>query len=163
MDRKARHGDTRALSHRSAAEWHQADRARRRHLLRASATGRSFSSRWPRWCTDVSRHPSAIRRCTIFCSTTSPSLNKRHSGVVGTSFRTFPSFPQRFIERLAQQPPCECRSAGVTWNRCANRSSRVLHGNDLHVRAVHCSRRPGGSTARRQFAQPSWLRAAERR
>ena len=28
----------------------------------------------------------------------------RHGGVVGTSFRTFPSYPQRFIERLEVQP-----------------------------------------------------------
>ena len=28
-------------------------------------------------------------------------------GVVGTSFRTFPSYPQRFIEALANQPSCE--------------------------------------------------------
>jgi len=35
------------------------------------------------------------------------SLEKRHGGVVGTSFRTFPSFPQRYIERLAQQLPSE--------------------------------------------------------
>ena len=27
------------------------------------------------------------------------ALEARHGGVVGTSFRTFPSFPQRYIER----------------------------------------------------------------
>jgi len=31
------------------------------------------------------------------------ALEQQHDGVVGTSFRTFPSFPQRYIERLAEQ------------------------------------------------------------
>ena len=31
------------------------------------------------------------------------TLESRHGGVVGTSFRTFPSFPQRYIERVALQ------------------------------------------------------------
>ncbi len=35
------------------------------------------------------------------------SLENRHGGVIGTSFRTFPSFPQRYIERLPEQPECE--------------------------------------------------------
>ena len=41
------------------------------------------------------------------------ALEKRHGGVVGTSFRTFPSFPQRYIERLADQLPCESDADGV--------------------------------------------------
>ena len=41
------------------------------------------------------------------------SLESQHGGVVGTSFRTFPSYPQRFIESLATQPPCEVDVAGV--------------------------------------------------
>ena len=39
------------------------------------------------------------------------SLDAGHGGVVGTSFRTFPSFPQRYIERLADQPPCDADAA----------------------------------------------------
>ena len=35
------------------------------------------------------------------------TLESRHGGVVGTSFRTFPSFPQRYIERVAVQLPSE--------------------------------------------------------
>ena len=42
-----------------------------------------------------------------------PALDAHFGGVVGTSFRTFPSFPQRYIERLAQQPPCEADAVGV--------------------------------------------------
>lgn len=34
------------------------------------------------------------------------TLEARHGGVTGTSFRTFPSFPQRYIERLAEQVRC---------------------------------------------------------
>jgi hypothetical protein len=32
------------------------------------------------------------------------ALNARHGGVVGTTFRNFPSFPQRYSEALAAQP-----------------------------------------------------------
>jgi len=41
------------------------------------------------------------------------ALSARHGGVVGTSFKTFPSYPQRFIEALAAQPPCEGELAGI--------------------------------------------------
>ena len=41
------------------------------------------------------------------------ALEKRHGGVIGTSFRTFPSFPQRYIERLTEQLPCESDADGV--------------------------------------------------
>src|SRR5256885_12641401 len=35
------------------------------------------------------------------------SLESQHGGIVGTAFRTFPSFPQRYIERLTDQLPCD--------------------------------------------------------
>ncbi len=41
------------------------------------------------------------------------TLESRYGGLVGTSFRTFPSYPQRFIERLASQPACEADAEGV--------------------------------------------------
>lgn len=41
------------------------------------------------------------------------TLESMHGGVSGTSFRTFPSFPQRYIERLPEQMPCESDAAGV--------------------------------------------------
>ena len=34
-------------------------------------------------------------------------LNARHGGVVATTFRNFPSFPQRYMERL-EMPPADC-------------------------------------------------------
>ena len=41
------------------------------------------------------------------------TLESRFGGVVGTSFRSFPSYPQRFIERLATQPACEIDMSGI--------------------------------------------------
>jgi hypothetical protein len=41
------------------------------------------------------------------------ALEGRHGGVIGTSFRSFPSFPQRYIERLSEQPPCEADTEAV--------------------------------------------------
>jgi hypothetical protein len=63
------------------------------------------------------------------------ALDVQHGGVVGTSFRTFPSYPQRFIEALATQPPCELDAAGVEveplrpWQQ-----PTVFTQDDLHVR-----------------------------
>jgi len=41
------------------------------------------------------------------------ALVSRFGGVVATTFRTFPSFPQRYIERLPNQLPCEADTGGV--------------------------------------------------
>ena len=41
------------------------------------------------------------------------TLEATFGGVAGATFRTFPSFPQRYIERLADQPPCESDAEGV--------------------------------------------------
>ena len=63
------------------------------------------------------------------------ALNASHDGVVGTSFRTFPSFPQRYIERAAEQPPCESDAAGVKVEplRPLQQPARYTQ-DDLHVR-----------------------------
>jgi hypothetical protein len=63
------------------------------------------------------------------------TLEARHAGVVATSFRTFPSYPQRFIEPLALQPPCEADMAGVEVEpvRPAQQPTRYTE-DDLHVR-----------------------------
>ncbi|HEY2908373.1 MAG TPA: hypothetical protein VGJ29_20880 [Vicinamibacterales bacterium] len=63
------------------------------------------------------------------------TLDARHGGVVGTSFRTFPSYPQRYIERLAEQLPCDADGEGVNVEplrmlQAPNRYSE----DDLHVR-----------------------------
>jgi hypothetical protein len=62
-------------------------------------------------------------------------LGRNFGGVVGTSFRAFPSFPQRYIERLAQQPPCEADADGVQVDplRPPQQATRYSQ-DDLHIR-----------------------------
>jgi hypothetical protein len=63
------------------------------------------------------------------------SLDARHGGVVGTSFRNFPSFPQRYVERLAVQLPSESDGAGVKVEPLrVGQQPRRYTENDLHVR-----------------------------
>ena len=63
------------------------------------------------------------------------SLDARHGGVVGTSFRTFPSFPQRYIERLNEQLPCESDGEGVKVEPLSvpHHPTRYTQ-DDLHIR-----------------------------
>jgi hypothetical protein len=63
------------------------------------------------------------------------TLDSRFGGVVGTSFRTFPSFPQRYIERLAVQLPSEADAEGVKVEalRVAQQPTHYTQ-DDLHVR-----------------------------
>lgn len=63
------------------------------------------------------------------------TLRTQHAVVVGTSFRPFPSYPQRFLERLEQQPPCEGSLAKVEiepWRPVARRA--VYSEADLQIR-----------------------------
>jgi hypothetical protein len=62
-------------------------------------------------------------------------LDKRFGGIVGTSFRNFPSFPQRYIERLTEQLPCESDAEGVKVEslRVPQQPTRYTQ-DDLHVR-----------------------------
>ncbi len=63
------------------------------------------------------------------------TLDARHDGVVGTSFRTFPSYPQRYIERLVDQLPCDADGEGVAVEplRALQTPTRYSE-DDLHVR-----------------------------
>jgi hypothetical protein len=63
------------------------------------------------------------------------TLEARFGGVVGTSFRTFPSYPQRYIERLSEQFPCEADAEGVNVEplRAPQMPTRYSE-DDLHVR-----------------------------
>jgi hypothetical protein len=63
------------------------------------------------------------------------ALEARHGGVIGTAFRTFPSFPQRYIERLAEQLPCEADTEGVLVEplQVARVPTRYTE-DDLHIR-----------------------------
>jgi hypothetical protein len=63
------------------------------------------------------------------------SLEAVHDGVVATSFRSFPSYPQRYIERLQTQPPCDASLAHVDvepWKQARRREH--YSEADLHVR-----------------------------
>lgn len=63
------------------------------------------------------------------------TLEAKHGGIVGSCFRTFPSFPQRYIERLAEQPPCEADTDGIKVEplRAPTHAVRYTE-DDLHVR-----------------------------
>ncbi len=72
------------------------------------------------------------------------TLTARHGGVVGTSFRTFPSYPQRFLERLESQPACDASLANIDVEPWKDRRTRRAYTEaDLHVRhfTVDTSRR----------------------
>ncbi len=63
------------------------------------------------------------------------TLSARYGGVVATAFRTFPSYPQRYIECLAVQPPCEEDRPGLDVEplRVPQQPTRYTE-DDLHVR-----------------------------
>jgi hypothetical protein len=88
------------------------------------------------------------------------ALNAKYGGITGTSFRSFPSYPQRFIERLAIQPPCEADAgpggASIEVELLRSSAHRASYtAADLHVRMFgrDASRRmnPEG-----QFRTASW-------
>jgi len=63
------------------------------------------------------------------------TLEALYGGVTGESFRPFPSYPQRFQERLAEQPPCSAELVAVDvepWREPAPRA--LFTEDDLHVR-----------------------------
>ena len=82
------------------------------------------------------------------------ALVTRYGGVVGTAFRTFPSFPQRYIECLATQPPCEADAHGVDVEplRIAQQPRRYTE-DDLHMREFQKS-------ASRRLVRKGQFRAA---
>ncbi len=62
-------------------------------------------------------------------------LVAQYSAVVGTSFRGFPSYPQRFVERVEPQPACDVAMSGVevdAWRAPLRRTS--FTEADLHLR-----------------------------
>jgi hypothetical protein len=63
------------------------------------------------------------------------ALEQQHRGVVGNSFRTFPSYPQRFIEPLAVQLPCsgDLIDVAVEPLRVGQQPTRYTE-DDLHIR-----------------------------
>lgn len=63
------------------------------------------------------------------------ALEARYGGVVATTFRTFPSFPQRYVERLADQLPFDGEEAGVAVEplHVGHQPTRYTE-DDLHIR-----------------------------
>jgi hypothetical protein len=63
------------------------------------------------------------------------TLESRFNGVVGTTFRSFPSYPQRFIERVLHQPACEVDMVGVDVEPLRlGQPQKTFTEDDLHVR-----------------------------
>jgi hypothetical protein len=71
------------------------------------------------------------------------TLDARSGGVVATTFRTFPSFPQRYIERAETQPACEADGVGVLVEPLRlSRQPSCYSEDDLHVRQFRKSTLP---------------------
>ena len=71
------------------------------------------------------------------------TMEQRHGGVAGVTFRTFPSFPQRYIERLADQPPCDTDGPGVSVEALrVPQQPTTYTENDLHLRRFQKARHP---------------------
>jgi hypothetical protein len=63
------------------------------------------------------------------------ALEAKYAGIVGTSFRTFPSHPQRFVEPLALQPASDGELAGIEVEPLrAGQQPRRYTEDDLHIR-----------------------------
>ena len=129
------HIDPRAERHPQdrAGRWHLRGALPRPAVLRAGrANGLAVSRHAP--------DPGAYD----FLQQDFATLDARHAGVIGTSFKTFPSYPQRFIERLPTQPACDVSLANIEvepWRTGRRRDSYTEA--DLHVRQflLHASRR----------------------
>lgn len=63
------------------------------------------------------------------------TLESRFGAVAAATFRTFPSFPQRYLERAASQPACEADTSGVVVEalRLSRRPTRYGE-SDLDIR-----------------------------
>lgn len=63
------------------------------------------------------------------------ALEAKFGGVAATSFRTFPSYPQRYIERLPEQPPCDADTDGIIIEPLqAHLQPTKYCEDDLHIR-----------------------------
>ncbi|MDE3155532.1 MAG: hypothetical protein KGN76_10545 [Acidobacteriota bacterium] len=62
-------------------------------------------------------------------------LEARYGGVVGTTFRTFPSYPQRYVEPLSPQPAVPGEAEEVALERLRVRPARTRYTEaDLRLR-----------------------------
>jgi len=82
------------------------------------------------------------------------ALESKFDGVVGTSFRTFPSFPQRYVEPLPVQPPVDAEMASVVVEPVRRGAKQYrFNEDDLHVRQF-------GRDASRRLVMKGRFRAA---
>lgn len=82
------------------------------------------------------------------------ALESTFDGVVGTSFRTFPSFPQRYVEPLPVQPPVDAEMASVVVEPVRRGAKQYrFNEDDLHVRQF-------GRDASRRLVMKGRFRAA---
>jgi hypothetical protein len=82
------------------------------------------------------------------------TLERRYGGVIATSFRTFPSYPQRFLESLPTQPACDASLTGIEVQRLRpNQQPTHYTQDDLYVRQFL------RDTSRR-FLHPGQVKAA---
>jgi hypothetical protein len=83
------------------------------------------------------------------------ALLARYSVIAGTCFRSFPSYPQRFLERLEQQPACDPALADVEVEPWRTQPRRTIYTEaDLHLREFL------SDTSRKYPARASRVRAA---
>jgi hypothetical protein len=78
-------------------------------------------------------------------------LVARYGGVVATTFRSFPSYPQRYLEVLSVQPPLRTEDRGVKVERLKHLPRQTCYSEaDLRVRQFLSRRAPqivrGGQT-----------------
>ena len=172
VDCEARYGRARAVSHRSGAWPASAASSGRTAPTRRTATASSSSSRSRTWSTHIST-AGPIPAVYDFLRDDFAALDARYGGVVGTSFRTFPSFPQRYIERLADAAACEADADGVEVEplRAPHAADALHRRRSAHPPVHEATRRAGscakgesprrlsahstGRVARRQTAAPS--------
>ena len=61
------------------------------------------------------------------------ALTERYGGVVGTAFRSFPSYPQRYVELASDQPQCTDPSVRVEPLKSMTLQTQFT-SDDLHIR-----------------------------
>jgi hypothetical protein len=81
------------------------------------------------------------------------AIENRHGGIVSTTFRRFPSYPQRYIERASVQPVSDADSGSITIEPVRSSEVTAYTQADLHVRQFF-------STALRRPRQRSTSKAA---
>jgi hypothetical protein len=62
------------------------------------------------------------------------AIENRHGGIVSTTFRRFPSYPQRYIERASVQPVSDADSGSITIEPIRSSEATAYTQADLHVR-----------------------------